>query len=139
MAILLRCFLYQENFSTLISDPSGTPFNISGFPTTLPNMFTRFAAFISFSVLTGVIPKKIQNPWPTGQYLSSPSLIESLASFSFGSFKGISKYISSPHLLTFPRKGRASHISDAVLVSCRFAKTSISPTIILILFTFVHS
>jgi hypothetical protein len=61
------------------------------------------------------LPKKIHNALPGGQNAIVPISTSSIP-FSISAFKGIEKYISSPHLLTLELIGSIPSNSFAVFV-----------------------
>ena len=83
-----------------------------------PHILVLAANLISFSFDIGVFPYPIAIHFPSIQYAISPIFIISFASFSKSKLSsiGISKYISSPHVLTIDLKGKIFLIAIAVLV-----------------------
>ena len=59
--------------TNVIGSPEVTSLNSVASPNTFPITVTELAARISLPLLSGVIPKKIQNARPGGQYPRSPS------------------------------------------------------------------
>jgi len=114
-----------------ICSPAIIPLNILGSLTKRPKTSTALAARISFWLLIGVGPKKMQKAPPGGQYPRSPKSTVSWPD-SKPIFSGMLKYISSPQVFTVPLKGRACHIASATIVSERSASAVTLPTLILI-------